>query len=403
MPQQTGKGVTVALKVEATLNVAPSASGAEKLRLTPSPGLKLAKESISSNEIRPDKLSTIPRHGSQEVTGSYNGEMSLSSHDTIFEAMMRSTWVSAVTITESTSSLASIVIGTNTVEAASTGSGSWENAGVKIGDVFRLTGHVDAANNDLNLRVKSMTTHTLTVHGSPLTAEASADNAFTVTIGKKLKNATTPTRRSFTVDEYQEDIDLSERFSGCRFTRMSISGTPNGMAEIEFGVMGMSVTALATGTSPYFTSPTEYTSDPLVFADAIISFGGAEIAVATAFELVLDIDTATLPVIGSTTTPDVFDNTARLTGSISFLREDLARLANFTDEDVLALHVMLEEKESDPQDYISIFVPRIKIMDVDKSLGDDGAMVETLPWEAGVQASATGLDPTLLTILTSAS
>ena len=330
--------------------------------------------------------------------------MSLDSFDTVFEAMMRSTWVAAVTITEATGSLVNIFTGTNTIEAPSTiTAAGWLSAGLRIGDVFRITGFHETANNDLNLRLKSMSTHTLTVHGSPLVAESSLDTAFVITTGKKLKNPTSPTRRSFTFDEYNQDMDLSERFSGCRFTRMRISGSPNGQAEIELGVMGMSITALATGTSPYFTSPTEYTSDPMVFADALISFGGDEIAVATAFELVLEIDAQTLPVIGSTVTPDVFDNTARLSGSITFLREDLDRLSNYLDEDVLALHILLEEKESDPQDYIAIFVPRIKIMGHDSALGDDGAMVETLPWEAGVQATATGFDQTLLTISTSAS
>ena len=404
---QTGTNIIVAVKVEATLNVAPGATGAEKLRLTPSPGLKLTKEAIRSNEIRPDQLSTIPRHGSRAVEGSYNGEMSVGSFDTALEGSMRSTWVTAVTITEATGSLVNIFTGTNTIEAPSTITGDgWLDAGLRVGDVFRLTGHHTAANNDLNLRVKTLSTGTITVHGTDtLTAEASLDTAFTITIGKKLTNPTTPTRLSYTFDEYNQDIDLSERLEGCRFTRFRLAGSPNGMAEVEFGIMGMSVTALATGTSPYFTTPTEYTTDPLVFADALISYGGSEIAVATAFELVYEVQAATLPVIGSTTTPDVFDNEARLSGSITFLREDLARLSNFIDEDVLELHILLEEKESDPQDYISIYVPRIKIMDIDSALGSDGAMVETLPWEAGVKAAvtATGFDGTLLSILTSAS
>ena len=54
------------------------------------------------------------------------------------------------------------------------------------------------------------------------------------------------------------------------------------------------------------------------------------------------------------------------------------------------------------RDYIAIYVPRIKVMDQDSALGSDGAMVETLAWEAGVRASATGFDQTLLTISTSA-
>ena len=51
---------------------------------------------------------------------------------------------------------------------------------------------------------------------------------------------------------------------------------------------------LATG------SGTEYTTIPLVFADATISFNGSDIAIATGFELNYSIGANTQPVIGST-------------------------------------------------------------------------------------------------------
>ena len=268
-------------------------------------------------------------------------------------------------------------------------------------NVFRLTGQ-NAANNDLNLRAKSMTTHTLTVHGSPLTIDASAVTVFSVTIGKKLSNPTTPVRRSFYVDEYNVGIDLSEAFGGVRWTGFGLTGSPNGMAELTLSALGMSVEALATGTSPYFDSPTEFTSTPLVFADAKISLGGNEIAIATAFELNYAVTAQTLPVIGSDTTPDVFDTDARLTGTLTLLREDMSLLSNFLDEDELELHIMLEEPEAVPKDYIGIYIPKLVLMNLDAPLGGDGAMVQTIPWEAGFRESATGFDQTLLTITTSA-
>lgn len=402
MANQTGKGIVVAYKVEASLNVAPGATGAKQLRLTPSPGLQLRKAAIRSNEVRSDGLTAIARHGSQRVEGSYSGELSVGSFDEIFEAIVRTTAVAATTVTEATASLASITFTTNTVVATSTSTGSgFLQAGIRVGDVFRVTG-TSGANDNVQARVKTVATHTVTVFDATFTVDASAATTFALTIGKKLSNGTTPTRRSFYVDEYHQDIDLSEAFGGVRWTSMRIRGTPDGMAEVEFGALGMSLTALATGTSPYFTTPTTFTSDPLVFADAVIGVAGTDITVATAFELNYEITADTLPVIGSTTTPDVFDNDARLSGSLTFLRQDLTRLSNFIDEDELELQIFLTENETAPADYISIFVPKLKFMDVSADLGSDGAMVETIPWEAGFKATATGYDQTLLSILTSA-
>ena len=175
------------------------------------------------------------------------------------------------------------------------------------------------------------------------------------------------------------------------------------MAEISIGAMGMSATALATGTSPYFTSPTEYSSRPLVFADAVISLGGSALTVATAFSLNYELTAQTLPVIGSDITPNVFDNEARLSGSLTVLREDLDQLSSFIDEDELELHILLQEPGDDPRAYLSLFVPLLKLMGNDAPLGNDGAMVETLPWEAGVKASASGYDAGMITLVTSAS
>ena len=110
---------------------------------------------------------------------------------------------------------------------------------------------------------------------------------------------------------------------------------------------------------------------PLVFADAILSIGGVELTVGTAFDLAYQITANTLPVIGNPVTPDVFDNDARLSGSITILREDLSRLSNFLDEDELELIILLEEPESVPKDYWALYVPKLKYMGDDAPIGSD--------------------------------
>lgn len=400
MALQTGKNLIVASKVEGTFNVAPGASGAKVLRLKGG-GLSLSKTPIRSEEIRGDALTAIARHGSRSVSGDFETELSVDGFDEEFEALMRSTWAAAVTITQA--QMTSITTTTSTIVAAA---GSWLTQGVRVGDIVTLTGHATTANNDLRLRVRAVTASTITVIGTPLTLDAGADTSFTLTVLRKLKNGTTPTKRTFYIDQYNQDIDLSQVFGGCRWTSMRISGTPDGMATMTLGVLGASGTALASGASPYYTSPTLPTGAPLVFADALIAFGAAgseaDLTILTNVELNLEITAKTEPVVGSAVSPDVFDNEMRLSGSFSMLRDDLTKFQGFVDETEYCLHILLQEATAVPKACLAFFVPRLKLMGNDGPLGNDGGLIQTIAWEAGVSVGTSSLDTTMLTISTSA-
>lgn len=402
MPFQTGKGVRVSAKVESAFNTAPGDTGAFQLRLTDSPGMNLTKAVINSAEVRSDGLSTIGRHGSRSAPGTYNGELSVGTFDTFLEAVMRSTWVAAdaaITVDNGAAFTSFEVTDASTIVLA--GTGSFLTEGYRRGDVLRFSNMSTAANNGINLRVRTVAANTITVVGSPLTAQG-ADTAATLTILKKLRNPTTPTKRTFYVEEYFQDIDQSQVFGGCRVVSMTISGTPDGMATVSFGLLGASMDALATGASPYYTSPSLTTSAPLVFADAKISVAGVDITTATSFELTYTIAASTQPVIGADISPDVFDNDATLSGSLTVVREDLDNVDAFNDETEIELHILLEEPEAAPADCIGIYIPLVKFNDASASKGGDGAMLETIPFMAGVKPTTTGYDATLLTISTSA-
>lgn len=404
---QTGKGIRVVYREEATLNTAPGVSNAYVLPLTPSPGLKLEKAAIRSETIRADGQKLIARHGSRSITGSFNGELAVGAFDNIIAAVFRSTHTAALAVGAATASLASISFGTNTITATSTSAGSgFLQAGIRVGDVFRVSGVTTdgSANHSTNLRVKAVTTHTLTVHGTgQLTASTTAAATFTLTVGKKIINGTQPTRRSFYVEQNYLNIDQSEVFGGVRWTGITLRGTPDGMATVELRGLGVSEDTLtATSSAPYYTDYTTYTSPPLTFADARISLGGEDIAIATSFEMNANIVANTEPVIGSDVTPDVFDNDFELSGSLSIIRDDLDRVGGFDAETEYELLILLKENESAPADYISFFVPKLKFMGVDAPLGNDSAMVETIPWEAGIKEASAGYDQTTWSCVTSA-
>lgn len=401
MPSQSGKNIVVAYKVQPTVATPPGTGSAKQLRIDASPGLSLKRTTITNPEVRSDGLSSMGRLGSRMVDGSYNVPITVGGVDDLWEAVMRSTWVAAVVITEATASLTSITTTTSTIVA---GAGSWITAGVRVGDVVRLTNHSTAGNNSINLRVKTVTALTLTVHGTPLILNAVADTAFTLTILKKLKHGATPVKRAFYVEEYNQDIDASEVFDYCKVVQIKVAGSPDGNATAEVSFLGLNGDVLASGASPYFLSPTLGSAIRLVFADASISYNGADILTATGFEFTIAITAKTEPVIGSTSSPDVFDNDCVVTGSLTFIRQDLANVSKFIAETEVELHILLVEPESEPKDCIAFYIPRVKLTAADAPLGGDGAMPETVPFITGKKEgfSSTGYDDSLLTISTSA-
>jgi hypothetical protein len=403
MASQTGKNIVVAYKVQPTAGTAPGTGTAKQLRIDASPGMSLKRTLINNAEVRSDGLSSMPRLGSRMADGTYNVPITVGGLDDLLEAVMRSTWVAATPITvDAGAALTSFTVN-STSSFTLAGTTTPIVAGLRVGDVGRFSNMSTAANNAVNVRIKSIAAGLVTVHGTPLTVQ-SADTAATFTIMKKLKNATTPTKRAFYVEEYNQDIDVSEVFDYCKVVQLKITGSPDGSATAEVAFLGLNGTTLASGSSPYFISPTLGTAIRLVYTDASVSYNGADVLNCTGFEITLAITAATQPVVGGTTSPDVFDNDCTLTGSLSFIRADLANVALFVAETELELHIVLVEPESEPKDCLAIYVPRVKLTAADADLGSDGAMIETLPFVTGKKEgfSSTGYDDTLLTISTSA-
>lgn len=366
MAFQTQSNALVAYKVQSALGTQATGADAEILRQAGGQGGRLTKASVESAEIRSDMLSSRGRHGSQRTAGAYTSELSIGSHDTILEAVLRGTFGSAdLEITEATSGLTSITTGANTIIASA---GSWITAGLRVGDVIRLTNHQTTANNGKNLRITALTATTITV-AETLTADAVADSAFTVTRpGRVLINPTAPVRRYFSIEEYETDIDVSELFTDCVWGSLRMSMQPNGLFMVDTGWVGTGqFETVASGDAPHFTSPAQTTALPLAALEATVRKGSTDLVDLTAFDLTVDITPSAPDVIGSDYAPDVFTGTMQVSLNLTTLRSDLADVSNLLDETELSLHVLLVEPESEPKDFISIHVPNFTLGAVDKS------------------------------------
>lgn len=398
MAFQTAANVLVAISRETTVGTAATATGATQLRITDSPGLELKYGEILSKEKRTDGWTTMGRLGGKSVDGSYNAEVSVGgATDILLEAVMRSTWTIAAATTAA--SMTTIAVGTNTITAAA---GSWITQLISVGDVVTLTGTAVAGNHNLRSPVTAVSTLVLTFPTGTFSTSTAAASG-TVTRLKKVVSAPTPTRYSHTVEQYDQDTDLSEYFVGCRCVGVQLSLKPNSHVQAVYTFMGLDRTALASGASPYFTSPTLTTTLGLIADDSSIRYNGAAIAKFTGFDLNIQITASGVPVIGSRVSPDVFDDDAMVSGTITSLRSDFSNLTLLDAETEFEINILLQENNSAPKNCLNIFIPRVKLSGLSAPVGGgDGAKVETLKLMVGAKVATTGYDGTTLNISSSA-
>lgn len=363
MAYQTQSNIICAYKVQSGLGSQATGAGGTVLRMAGGAGAQLTKAATESNEVRRDGMRTRGRHGTQKTTGEWAAEHSLGASEPLIEAIMRDTWAAALVITEATAGLTSITTGANTIVAAA---GSWITAGLRVGDVVLLTGHASAGNNSRNLRLTGVTALTLTV-AETLTVNATPDTAFTVTRPKKLIQflAGSLTKRYFTIDEYDVDIDLSTVLTDFVWGSMKFSMQPNGLLMFDPGGIGTGqIAALAVGTSPLLTSPTESTATPMSVVDATIRVKNTDVVDLTSFDLSMGISPMAPDVFGSggiKYAPDVFSGQMGISMNLTALRKDLTYLSDFIAETVYSLHVLAVDNETEPKDFLSIYIPNFTL------------------------------------------
>lgn len=398
MTYQTGSNILVALKAESTTGVAVgTVTGAQQVRITDSPGLELKRAQIQSQEKRDDGNTSMGRSGGKSVDGSYNMELIAGGAiNTLMGAALRATFATSTSITFVT--LTAVTFATNALESSA---GDFIAEGIKIGDIFTISGSDTSENNDLNKTVLAVTSGTLTAPAASFTAAATSDTAGTLVIRRKLTQSTQPARSSYNIEQYDEDTDTSEVFLGCRVVGMRLSFQPGQMATAVFTFLGMDRNALDSS-APFFTSPSVTTGLALIADDSSIRYNGASIATFTGFDLDFTITAAGEPVIGSFTTPDIFDNDLAVAGTITGLRDDFGNLTLFDAETEFEVSILLEAPNTTPKQCINIFVPRAKISALSAPVGGgDGAKIETLTLMVGPKVVAATYDAGMVTISTS--
>lgn len=406
MGYQTNFNALVARKRQSGLGVQASGAGASIIRSIGGNGADLTKASTASGEIRRDGLSTRGRHGTQKTASDYSTELSLGSHDDIFQSLFRGPWNSTV-LTATETEMTSVTTTAHTIVAAG---GNWLDEGFRVGDIIRAAGLADAANNGRNLRLVGVSETTLTV-AETLTVNNTPDTAFTITRpGKRLTNPAILTPYYDTLEEYERDIDGSTVLTDFVWSSGKFSMSPNGIIMFDPGGVGTGkMDVLQTGAAPFFTDPVATTSAPMSVVDATIRFGGEDLVELTAWDLTMDIQASAPDTFGSGQikyAPDVFTGALQVGANLTMLRKSLQILADFKDETQYSLHILAVDNTAEPKDFIALTIPNFTLGGVKPSAlsKQGGGRTQTISIPAalvGVDTSASG-DNSMIKIQTSA-
>ena len=367
------------------------ANGADGLILWNSGGQggKLSKAAIESGIIRHDAQQLRGRHGSLATSGSYSSELGIGRADPVLAAIMRNNWAAPLTNTQTIN----VAIGTGPSRLVAP-AGDWITKGLRVGDVIRPSGLSNAANNGRNLTITALTATTITV-AETLVETTGAEMAFSIVRpGRKLINSAAGglLKSYFTVEEYEYDLDASELFTDCVWSRFTLRMQPDGNLETEMAWTGTGRAETVTGgAAPHFTAPSDPTALSLVATEASIMLNGSTVVDLTAFDLTIDLQASAPKVINATgISPDVFLGTFRPALNLTILRSDLQALADFKAETQLSLHLMATENESEPKDFFSLYLGNFTLGDVAKSAMQKGGGARTVTLQ--VPAELVGKD-----------
>ena len=369
----------VSYKKQTGLGVPASGGSGQELRRVTST-INLTKDTYQSNEIRSDQQIADFRHGSKQVTGTLSAELSAGTYKDFLQSVLRKDFVA---ISSLTAAAVTIVASTGVITFQT---GNPLTGGIKIGNVVRITvGSVAALNLNKNLLVTGVTATTLTVktlNGSALADNATSVTGVTIAIPGKYTYVpeTAQTQDYYTVEHWFSDVAQSEVYSDIVQTNAQVKIPANGMATIDFPLVGLNV---STGTSQVLTSPTAITTGGVTAGvNGLLLVAGTPVAIVTSIDFDVNGNVAVADaVVGSLTRPDVFQGTVGATGTFSAYFTDATFRDYFINETEVSIVVALTTDSTATADFVVFTMSRVKVGGADVTDGASG-LTRTFPFTA---------------------
>jgi hypothetical protein len=379
MALASGTNASLSYVPEVTHGVTPGSPSMQTLRAT-GRNINPQVNTLQSQEVRSDRQSPSLRHGFNQVVGSPGYELSVASFDDIIEGAMSGTWAA---ITTGAISL-EITILTVALGQLSRTTGDFVADGFVQGMICEISGMTAGANNTsyrvgtvnalvLVLKAVDGGDHAIVAEGptASVTFEATGE---VVDVGTTL--------RTFTIERSFTDISQFQVFKGCTINSMSMSIQPEAIISGSFDILGMEAVAMAGATigAPAAAA----TNDPLAAFDGFIEEDSNQVAVVTGVDFQLQNNRSLEAVVGSKYSPDVFEGTCLITGTLTAFFEDEELFNRFINESISNLHITLNDLNG--TDFINLIFPAIKYTGGDMDPPQQGPVPISMPFQCQVDS-----------------
>jgi hypothetical protein len=194
------------------------------------------------------------------------------------------------------------------------------------------------------------------------------------------------TRRSYTLETYEADIDTTVLSKGVRFGGIHITGAPDEPVRIEYPIAFIKQAVLTGASAPYYTTPSLTTTEMMVATDAAITIDASPVVDLTAFDLTISNGINLAKVVGTPYSPDVYEGAFTISGTLSMLRSSAVRQTAYLAGTTFALVLTFSVPGS--ASTLAFTFPTLLASDFSLPLGNDGPAVVTLPVVGGVVGSA---------------
>ena len=367
----SGASVGIAYTAEVTHGTTPGGPTMKELRST-SRNINPVNGAIQSAERRSNRQMQDFRHGFRQVNGSLGFELGIADYDDMIEGAMSGTLTAGVTTGVTT------IDSVNATGKFTRASGSFVTDGFKVGDWVTTTAAGQGTTQFLLTAVAALE---LTVFPAPVNDTGDADEVIAV-IGQTMDVGSV--LKTFTFERRFTDIAQYQVFRGCAINSLALSVQPEQMVVATLDILGMSFADMS-GTSLGSPVAATYTS-PFSAFDGGLFVEGVEVAVVTGIDFSIANGRALQAVVGTPTSPDVFEGTNNVTGTITFLLQDASFVSYFEDETEISMTLKLDELGT--TGFHAITLPRIKINAADMDPPQEGPIIVTAPFQALYDATA---------------
>jgi hypothetical protein len=369
MPFAQGSRSGLSYVTESTFGVTPGSPALVQLPFT-THSLDLTKERVSGNDIQPDRMQRVDRHGNRSAAGDIVVDLRKGDFDPFLESAFMSAFADSATLATLTATgsagIATLTFATQTIPP------------FPVGSAITVTGVTPVGYNG---------TYTVTACTATSVSYANATTGSQTVAGtirnRALKVGTTA--KSFSIEDAAVDVGQFRLFTGMTVDKVSISIKPNAMIGATFSMVGKDMTLSATSVDPTkdassTNQPFDSYSGTIGIANASSTSGLTAVAIVTGIDFSVSNGLAPTFVVGSASTPQLEYGMATVEGTITAYFEDASLINRFINETTSAFQVTVNDP-SGVSNYTFHF-PRVKFNGASVPVDGTGSRIVTLPFVA---------------------